>query len=352
MKKIFIAFSLVWALALPSVQAQNMYSFGKDWIDLDNLKKVDSATANADTAVLNQSNFKEVSKYAGRFNVVNLQGTVPVKAEYKDRPFRIVDEQHMGYKVTPGSKEILKEMATEEEKLDEVPGNNFIVGTSDGIVQVQRLEHPIGYRITKVDEWAKIKYKQTIPHTMAVEEKGKDDFLQPYLSYFTHTDRFMAFTSLNTRTIHKTVIMDLKDGKQQAFESTICGVIRADNELAFKGYLFRDEPGKLLKIDAAGNKWALRDNNITTVVGEAIVNDTALILARYHQGAPGISVVSFAAKNGKLVWQGEVLQSAGAPTQVILSIYKNRLIMEATQNGGSYVEIFDLGTGKRLFSTI
>ena len=352
MKKIFIPLLLVSLAGAVSGNAQNMYSFGKDWIDLDNLKKVDSATAAADTSALAQNDFKKVSKFSPRFNVVNLAGTVPTKAVYKDRPFRIADEAHTGYKVTPGSKEILKEMATDEEKLDHVPGNNFLLSTSDGIVQVQRFEHPIGYRITKLDEWAKIKYKQTIPHSLAVEEKGKDDFVQPYLSYFAHTDRFMAFTSLNTRTIHKTVIVDLKDGKMQPIEATICGAVRADNEIAFKGFLFRDEPGKLLKVDVAGNKWALKDNNIINLIGEAVLMDTVLVLARYHQNAPGISVVAFSAKNGKLVWSGEVLQTAVAPTQVILSVYKNRLIMEATQNGGSYAEIFDTNTGKRVFSTL
>ena len=352
MKKIILAIGLILSAWVTPGYAQNLYSFGKDWINLDSLKKADSATVFADTTLLQQNDFKKAGKYAARFNVVNLLGDIPVKAEYKSRPFRIADETHTGYKVTPGSKEILKEMATDEEKLDTVKGSNFLLSTSDGIVQVQRFEHPIGYRITKLDEWAKINYKQTIPHSMETQEKDKDEFVQPYLSYFAHTDRFMAFTSLNTRTIHKTVIMDLKDGKQQPIEATISGVIRAENELSFKGYLFRDEPGKLLKVDLAGNKWMLRDNNIINLVGEAIINDTMLILARYHQNAPGISVVSFSAKTGKLVWSGEVLQTAGIPTQVILSIYKNRLMMEATQNGGSWLEIFDIGTGKRVYSTL
>ena len=347
MKRTLLTLKLVVLAGVVSVNAQNMYPINNSWLDLETLVKTDSIPQNVDSV-----NFKTASKFAARFNVVNLTGTVPTETVYKGRPFKIADEGHMSYRIPPYGKDVLIETNKEETPLDDVPGNDFIFPVSDGVVHIQRFEGNVGYRVTRVDEWCKVKCRQNIPHTLFTPVKDKDDFKTPYLFYFTHTDRYVAFTSLNAKSIHKTVIVDLKDGKAQPIEATICGVIRSDNEIAFKGYLVRDEAAKTVKVSMQGSNWALRDNNVAKLVAEAVVNDTTLILARYHQSGPGISLVAFSAKTGKPVWNGEVQQATGIPGNVYLSIYKNRLMMEVAQPGGKYLEVFDLNTGKRVYSTI
>ncbi len=348
MKKIFITLQLVLTVGIITVKAQNLYTLGGTWIDLDNMTKQDTPPANADSA-----DFKKLSKYANRFNVVSLTGEVPKSTFYKNRPFRIIDDGHIGYKVSAIGKEVSVETNKEDEKLDDVPGNDFIVTIPDGIVHVQRFEGKSGYRISRLDEWGKTKFRQNLPHTLFTPVKDKDDFKTPYLFYFTHTDRFMAFTSLNARSIRKTIIIDLKDGKALPIESTICGVIRAENELAFKGYLIRDEVAKTVKVSMAGSNWSLKDNNITKLVVESlIVNDSVLVLARYHQSGAGISLIAFNSKTGKPVWSGEVKQVATVPGGIFLSMYKNRLMMEVVQSGNNYMEAFDITTGKRVYTSI
>lgn len=348
MKKVLLAFQLACCVGIVPVKAQNMYKINNSWLDLETLTKSDAAPENPDS-----TDFKKTSRFASRFNVISLTGSVPREATYKNRPFKIVDATHMAYRIPPATKDVTFEISKDDDKLDDVPGNDFLLSVPDGLIHVQRFEGRTGYKVSKLDEWGKARYHQVIPHTAFTKVKGQDEeYKTPYLFYFTHTDRFMAFTSLNTRGIHKTVIVDLKDGKTLPIESTICGVIRAENELAFKGYLVRDEAAKTMTVKMNGSDWALKDNAITRLLAETMIKDSLLIMARYHQAAAGISLIAFNAKTGKPVWTGEVKQSPGAVNGIYLSMYKNKLMMEVAQANGNNVEVFDADNGKRLYSTL
>ncbi len=370
MKKILLTCQLLFSVGIISTQAQNLYAIGDTaWINLDDFSKATppdtaapvAAAAEGDGSLASNAaaasavpsmDFKKASKYAGRFRVVNLNGTMPVSAVYKDRPFRIVDDSHIGYKITNGSKEIKVEVSKEDEKLDDAPGNNFLLGIPDGIVHVQRMAGDLGYRVMKHDEWGKVKYRTILPHTNIVE-KGGVEYKQPFLLYFMHTDRFMVFNTLMSRDIHKATIVDLKDGKTNEVAASICGVIRADNEVSFDGYIIRDEAAKTLKVNMKGANWpAYKEPNAAKVQAEVLVSDSIFVMARYYKGTAGISLAAFNAKTGKLMWVGEMKQSTGVANIIYLSKYKNKLLMECSQAGGNYFEAFDITTGKRIYSTI
>ncbi len=350
MRKFYIAFQLIFTVGVVSGQAQSLYKLNDTYIDLETFTKAD-ASATSDSVALAEKDFKKKSRFAARFNVVDLMGEIPPVVYYMDRPFRVIDDNHIGYKVTPGSKEIKLQTNSEEESIEKLPGSHFVLGLSDGILNVQRFEGKLGYRVSKFDEWGKLKFKQNVQHTLYIDKDGSD-FAVPYLSYFAHTDRFMVFTSLNTRTVHKTVVMDLKDGKLNNIESTVCGVIRAENELSFKGYMLRDETAKTLKFSIAGSMWAIKEPNITKVVGETLLNDSLIIFARYYKGTPTVSLAACNAKTGKVVWVGQVKQPAGAPDILYMSAYKNKLLLEGVIPGKNFLEAFDINTGKTLYCSL
>lgn len=344
MKKIYIALQLIMLSGTASY-AQNLYSLNKTtWINLDNFEKADSADAP-------EKDFKLTSKYANRFHVFSLSGEIPTSVVYKDRPFRVVDESHIGYKVSAGSREIKVETKTEDETLDQVAGNQILLGLPDGIVYIQRLEGEGGYKVSRYDDWARVKYKQNVPHTNVIEKNGME-FKVPYLFYFMHTDRFLVFNTPTSKDVRKTVVMDLKDGKMLPIESNICGAIRAENDIAIKGYILREDERKAIKVSMPGANWALKENNITKVTVETLLTDSIMVMARHYKGAAGISLAALNAKTGKVVWVGEVKQPTAAPTNIYLSLYKNTLLMEGVQPGGNYLEAFDVATGKRTYSTL
>ena len=350
MKKIFISLGLIFSVGSGAAYAQNLYKLNDSYIDLETMAKADAASL-GDSAAIADKDFKKKSRFAARFNVLDVTGEIPPVVYYQERPFRVLDDNHIGYKVTPGSKEIKLQTNSEEEALDKVAGNHFVLAVSDGILNVQRFEGKLGYRVSKFDEWGKLKFKQNIPHTLYAEKDGTE-FAVPYLQYFMHTDRFMVFTSLNTRTVHKTVVVDLKDGKTNPIESTICGVVRAENEISFKGYMIRDEPGKILKFNIAGSAWSIKEPNITKVVGEAVLNDSMVIFARYYKGATTVSLAACNVKTGKVIWVGSVKQPTAAPALMYLSVYKDKLLMEGVIAGNNFLEAFDMKTGKNTYSSI
>ncbi len=351
MKKIFTTFQLVIAASVMTAQAQSYYKINNSYIDLDNLTKVEPA-ALTDSAAVAEKDFKHKGFYANRFNVINTKGTIPPIAYYQERPFKVLDDNHLAYKVTPEGRDIKIMTNSEEEVIDKIPGAHFVFAVTDGIVCVQRFEGKTGYRISKYDEWAKLKYKTNFPHTLITERDGKE-FPVPYLQYLTHTDRFMMFSALNTRTVHKSVVVDLKDGKLNNIELSICGVIRAENELAFKGYVIRDETAKTLKFSVAGNQWAIRENNVINVMAEGLLQDSSLVFARYYRGTPTISLAANKIQGGKNVWLAQVKQPTTAADILYLSAYKNMIILEGVVTGenNNFMEVFDNKTGKLLYSS-
>jgi hypothetical protein len=323
--------------------AQELYKLNDSWINLDDFSTKDS-TAVAD------NEFKKKSKYTYRFDVINVLGNIPNKAVYKERPFRLSDDNTVAYKVTENGRDILVQVNKEEQPLDEVPGKVFLFGTPDGVVLVQRFEGNLGYKVSSFDEWGKAHYKQVFPHTRIVEKDG-EEYKTPYLGYLTHTPRFMVFTTFESRDINKTIVLDLKDGKMQPLEVKLCGVIRMDNELAYNGYLIRDEKNKNLTVNYQGARWSAKDDNVFKVTAETLVSDSLLVIARHYKGMPDVSLTAFHAKTGKVIWTGDVKQPTGGPQRVVLSKYNNKLLLEGLHPDNNFLEVFDIATGKRQFSS-
>ena len=355
MKKILLLCNLAFAIGLGSAQAQNLYAVSDtNWVNLDDFSKAtppDTSGAISADAVTEQtsSDFKKAGKYAARFKVVNLNGAVSTSTVYKERPFRILDDCHIGYKITPGSREIKVETCKEEEKLDDVAGNNFIVGTSEGVVHVTRMASE--YRIVKHDEWGKVKYRVNLPHTNVVERSG-EEYKQPTFCILHIPTGLWCSIRLCRAIIHKARLIDLKDGKTTEVPASVCGVVRADNEISYDGYIIRDEAAKTVKVNMRKGTWAIKDANAPKLQAESIINDSVFIMARYYKGTAGISLAAFGAKSGKVLWVGEVKQASTPSDLIYLSIYKNKLLMECAQKGGNYLEAFDIATGKRLYSSL
>ncbi|NDC42088.1 MAG: hypothetical protein EBZ77_11155 [Chitinophagia bacterium] len=336
-------FQLV-ALQTIAAHAQNLYALNDSWLSLDDFSTKE-APATPD------SSFKDRGRFAARFRVINLLGKVPDTGTYKERPFHLIDDNTIGYKVTAGGRDIKVQVNKDEQPLDDVPGKVFLFGVPDGIVLVQRFEGELGYKVSMFDEWGKVRYKQVLPHTRVVEKDGEQIKL-PYLLYYTHTDRYMVFNSLDSRDVNKSIVMDLKDGQFKAYDAKICGVVIHNNELAYNGYLIRDEKAKNIMVAHAGGRWSIKDDNISKVMCETVMADSNLIVARYYKSIPTINVTAYNARTGKPVWTADMKQPSGAPQRVYLSMYNNKLLVEGTLPTANFMEAFDINNGKRLYSSL
>jgi len=344
MRKFYICASLLLSLGALKAGAQNLYSINNGWLDLDTYKKCDTA-ASAD------NDFKHSGKYACRFVVPGNMTTALKEVTFKGRTFRVADDNHIGMKAPNSEREVLVDCNSGNNKYDIVPGNNFFIPVSDGVVYIQRFDAETGYRITKYDEYGHVRMKQAFPHTKVVE-KGGTEFKQPYLTYLGTTDRYLVFTSLVSHDIHKTIVVDLKDGKANPLESSVCGIIRSSDEKSIAGYLMKDEKAKALTVSSSMGKWSIKENNPSKLATEALLNDSVLVMARYYKSAPGISLVAFHVKTGKVLWIADVKKPTAGQEYIFLSMYKNNLLMEGNDTNGNYLQAFDMATGKRTYSSI
>jgi outer membrane protein assembly factor BamB len=80
-----------------------------------------------------------------------------------------------------------------------------------------------------------------------------------------------------------------------------------------------------------------------------------LYVSFYHGIATGSSLYAFTRSTGKLLWQADVKQLNVSHSEyyntVLLSNWKNYIILEGIEAEGHYVQIFNKDTGERLFST-
>jgi hypothetical protein len=68
----------------------------------------------------------------------------------------------------------------------------------------------------------------------------------------------------------------------------------------------------------------------------------------------GINLAAFHAKTGRLIWAAnkEMIQPKESPETLYLSLNKSQLLLEGGNKNGNYLEMFDVATGKRLYSTL
>src|SRR5690606_32229672 len=85
---------------------------------------------------------------------------------------------------------------------------------------------------------------------------------------------------------------------------------------------------------------------------EFLLKGDLLYIANYHPIATGSSLHCFDLKTEKMKWTADVLQVNASHSEyynkVTLSMYKDRLLMQGDEAYGSYLQIFDAESGKRL----
>jgi hypothetical protein len=83
-----------------------------------------------------------------------------------------------------------------------------------------------------------------------------------------------------------------------------------------------------------------------------LMKDSLLYFANYHPISTGSSLHCFDMKTAKMKWTADVLQVNASHSEywnkVTLSLYKNKLIIQGDEAYGSYLQIFDSETGKKL----
>ena len=331
---------------------RNLYPFANYYLNLDTFEKVEENEKIA-------HHFKTDSKFSQRFEIPIWFNQYPTQVIFNESTFTTDEKGNLQFYNTHSSTSIPKNIENKENaiSLDNKSGNNFLLTIPTGVIHIKRLDSKHGYRIYKYDEKGKILFQVDLEHTKIIK-KDNTYHHKPYLSFLTYTDEYLVFTSYD-REYPSTQLVNTDDGKITSLPFTANGIIRDENENSITDLIRIIDKDSFQKINMLTQKsvWGkkidyyLSDNYRV----ETIEKDAILVLCFYNPISTGSGLYAYSKATGELIWKADVKQLNVPHSEyyntVIVSLYKDVIIMEGIEAEGHYLQLFDIHTGKRLYSS-
>jgi len=351
MKNLLLFSLLLFCIAVNSqnnkkneLNAGMLYKFNNVYINLNSFEKVEIKLDTLKT-------FKDLSIYSLRLKAPLWFESYPGEVILKNKMFQLLNKNIFITNYTPGT-DMGMYNSNASPKNTAGTSQNFLLPTSHVAVHIQRLEKNPVYAIKVYDEKGAVKYTFSLAHTM-IENEGSGFTYYPFLNYFDYSDEHLVFTSDN-KAYPQTYLLDLKTGEQTAYNYSVAGIIRSADEKKIMGFVEINEEKGTFNVNSDEKTWSTPLRNKFYDEVESLVSDSILVMATYPKIATGSALSAYNIHAGKLLWNAEVEQINADHSQyynkVLLSKYKDKIIMEGIEANGQYVQIFDLATGKRLFS--
>ncbi len=323
----------------PNVKV-NVYRFKNKLLDLYKLKFIDT------TLTKNYTEIKREDIHAGMFS----KNPNSNKVIYKNYYFELKENRDVSISNSNGK--LIKTISDPDKNIlaDNISGNSTIFSVSTGVVVAIRLNEENGYHIKKYDEKGNTLNIWKIAHTIYNKKDNEIESI-PFLYYFAHTDNAMIFSSMHHSKAQSTIIMSLNDSTRIKTDKSTGGIIVNPKDNSLAGIIsFSD---KSMEVNMGTKSW----NSINEGWGDAaktVLNDSILVIARYHNIATGCSVNAYNVNTGNLLWKGDVKQLNVGHSKyyniVHLTLFENKLILEGNEAYGDYLQVLDLNTGKNLFT--
>lgn len=322
-------------------QVMNWYKFKDKYINLSSLQKADTL---APGAVL----FQREAMHAAQFGVDD-----SLRVELQDRSWTLGKSREIVIRDKAGK--TLRTIADPDIgiKADNIAGNLALFPVAGGVVRLVRLEGRHGYVLRRYDAGGSPQGSFRLAHTRYTT-KGNVTTSSPHLYYFAHTEHEVVFSSLGRRD-GETVILRLADGGERRLPYAIAGLVIGARNRRLAGWAHQDETGQKLSVEVGERKFTIEDEGRGDAV-RAIMDENIIYLAHYHNIATGCRLSAYDIMTGKAVWRADVQQMMVGHSEyynlVYLSLVAGRLVLEANEAAGAYLQIFDPKTGARLFADV
>lgn len=233
---------------------------------------------------------------------------------------------------------------------DHISGNMALFAVDGGVVRLIRLEGKHGYVLRRYGADGVERGKWQLAHTLYKTQGNVTESI-PHLYYFAHTAHQVIFSSLSGRG-GESVILDLSDGSQKKLPYRLAGIVVSAPDRRLAGWVRTDDSSNRLHVEIGPRKFTIVDEQSGDAVKAVLAHNT-LYLAHYHNIATGCGLSAYDITSGKRVWRADVKQLMVGHSEyynlVYLSLAAGRLILEANEAAGAYLQIFDPATGQRLF---
>lgn len=324
-------------------ECSNLYPFDNYYINLDenNAVLIDGIPS---------TNFKTCSKYAHRFtNIISDSVTLNGKTFVVDNN---KEKRIYNINIFEGKKRINTINLPVERPLPEVHEYYIhLLPYKNDIIMFMEDFYTTHYMICKYNADGKELMRKEIEHTYITHPEPKTNHYNRYLYFNNLTASQMIFTShIAFADKFKTIVLSMDDFSIMEYDKTANGIILDDKDENLAGFVSQNKNQFTVQmLDKRTFTFEIKFGNPGC---DFILKDNLLYIANYPPIATGSSLQCFDLKTGKMKWTADVKQIMASHSEysnkVVISMYKNKIIMEGDEASGDYVQIFDAETGKRL----
>jgi hypothetical protein len=241
-------------------------------------------------------------------------------------------------------------------------GQHFLFEANDGVVYVKHLSGDAGYKIYKYNVLGELLFSQQIQHTDKVSTE-KLEYFRPYLQYLSHTPNELLFASYEPQK-KETTVVNLSDGSLKKYDFSAQGGIRRAADIGqnriFRGFIYSPANSQNLEIqllNKAEKAFSLSAVLIAPCSSfEGIVKDNILTVVAYDRSRSGAQLLGIDIEAGNVIWTKQIAAQSQPPTpfynKMWLSHIENKIILEGTEAGRKYLQIYDFDSGKLLYSNL
>lgn len=240
-------------------------------------------------------------------------------------------------------------------------GQHFLFEANDGVVYVKHLSGEAGYKIYKYNVLGELIFSQQIQHTDKIETQ-KLNYFRPYLQYLAHTPNELVFASYEPQK-KETHIVNLNDASLKKYDFSAQGGIRNTIDIGqnrvFHGFIYSPANSQNLEIQFLTIDKKL---SLTAVLKaaynsfEGILKDNILTVVAYDRSRSGAQLLGIDINTNTIIWTKQIAAQTQPPTpfynKMWLSHIENKIILEGTEAGRKYLQIYDFERGNLLFSNL
>jgi hypothetical protein len=347
---LFAFSTLVQAQQTPTDTALVWYAHDKIWVNLQELTSQPKANYQPNLHFKNSA-----LQYNYYFSALTID-----KLGYKSRFFEILPNN--GLKII--------DLRTDEVLTVENPdadteryGQHFLFEAVGGVCYVKHLSGSAGYKIYKYNPLGEVLFSAQVQHTEQVKTE-KLEYYRPYLQYLSHTPYELVFASYEPARSNTTVV-NLTDGSIKEYPFSAQGVITRGIDVGenriFRGFLYADVAKSNLHIilnSKAETRFELAQPFIKDCNSfEGIIIDNILVVTAHNRSKSGAHLLAVDISNGSIIWQSNIAalsdkaNASGYYHKIWLSHQDNKIMVEGLETAGRYLQIYDVSSGKRLYTT-
>lgn len=324
-------------------ECSNLYPFQGYYIDLDenNAVLIDGIRA---------EDFKTCSKYAHRFKNI-----ISESVSLNGKTFTVEKNKEKGIyniNIFEDNKQIKTINLPVERPLPEVHEYYIhLLPYKNDIIMFMEDMYTTHYMICKYNAEGEEILRKEIEHTYITHPEPETNYYHRYLYFTDLTASQMIFTShIAFADKFKTIVLSMDDFSIIEYDKASNGIILDEDDKNLVGFVTQNEDHFTVQmIDNTKYEFDIKYGNPAC---DFILKDNLLYIANYHPIATGSSLHCFDLTTGKMKWTADVKQINAEHSEysnkVILSMYKDKIIMEGDEESGDYVQIFDAETGERL----